>query len=117
MATVAAERFTGFPREALAFLGELKAHNEKPWFEANRKTFEEALRAGGRYEIAGQTYKNVPAAYARRHPRAELLKHTGLHAQRTEAPVTALHSAALVEHALEQYRALAPLVRWLGAHI
>ena len=233
MTTVAAERFTGFPRAALTFLGELKAHNEKPWFEAHRKDFEEtlvlpgralvselggrlvaetglplhvepkiggsimrqhrdtrfskdkspyktyfglwfwegegrsalrpgfymgfsavdftigagkhvfedeqlaayraavdaetrgselthvvaALRASGPYEIAGQTYKNVPAAFAREHPRAELLKHTGLHAQVTAAPPAALHTAALVEHALEHYRALAPLVRWLGAHI
>jgi uncharacterized protein (DUF2461 family) len=48
MTTVAAERVTGFPSEALAILGELKAHNEKPWFEDHRKAFEETLVAPGR---------------------------------------------------------------------
>ena len=228
--TTVATRFTGFPTEALTFLAELKQHNEKPWFEANRKTFDEALvvpgralvvelgerlveetgltlhvepkiggsimrqhrdtrfskdkspyktyfglwfwqgegrsatRPGfymgfsgtdltigagkhqfeddqpaayraavdalesgeqlaeivaalkGRYEIAGQTYKNIPVAYPRDHARGELLKHTGLYAQSIEPPAV-VHSAALVDHAMEHYRALAPLVRWLGAHI
>ena len=233
MTTVAAQRFTGFPQDALTFLAELEQHNEKPWFEANRNTFDEALvlpgralvaelgerlvretgltlhvepkiggsimrqhrdtrfskdkspyktyfglwfwegegrsstrpgfymgfssadftigagkhqfedeqlaayraavdapesgeqlaelvsalRASGRYEIAGQTYKNVPAAYPRDHARAELLKHTGLHVQRTEPHVLALHSTALVDYAMEHYRALARIVRWLGAHV
>src|SRR5688500_2868385 len=48
MTTVAAERFTGFPAAALDFLAALKEQNEKPWFEANRKTFEETLVAPGR---------------------------------------------------------------------
>jgi uncharacterized protein (TIGR02453 family) len=233
MTTVVVERFTGFPPAALEFLAALKEDNEKAWFEANRKTFEEALvapgralvgelgerlqretglalhvepkiggsimrqhrdtrfskdkspyktyfglwfwegegrsstrpgfymgfsgadftigagkhqledeqlaayraavdaeasgaelaeivaalRSSGRFEIAGQTYKNVPAQFAREHPRAALLKHTGLYAQRTEPPPKALQSAALVEYAMEQYLTLAPLLRWLAAHI
>ena len=231
--TTVATRFSGFPKEALAFLEGLKQHNEKAWFEANRGTFEKALvvpgralvgelgerlvaetgltlhvepkiggsimrqhrdtrfskdkspyktyfglwfwegegkssarpgfymgfsgadftlgagkhqfedgqlaayraavdapksggelekivaalRATGQYEIAGQTYKNVPGAFPREHARGELLKHTGLHVERRGAPPQELHSAALVEHALGHYRRLTPLMRWLAAHI
>lgn len=37
--------FAGFPPEGLRFLAELARHNEKPWFEANRGTYDTALRA------------------------------------------------------------------------
>ncbi len=36
--------FPGYPKEALAFLADLAAHNEKTWFEANRATYETALK-------------------------------------------------------------------------
>jgi uncharacterized protein (TIGR02453 family) len=233
MATTAVERFVGFPAEALGFLAELKAHNEKAWFEANRGVFEGALVAPGRalvmelggrlqrevsstlrvepkiggsimrqhrdtrfskdkspyktyfglwfwegegrsstrpgfylgfsgdeltlgagkhvfedeqlgqyraavvdersgaelarmvaavretgaYEIGGQTYKNVPAQYGREHPRGELLKHTGLHAERREPAGAVLHDAGLVDYVMAHYHRLAPLVTWLGAHV
>ena len=32
--------FEGFSEETFRFLGELMAHNEKPWFEANRRRYE-----------------------------------------------------------------------------
>jgi uncharacterized protein (TIGR02453 family) len=35
--------FEGFPREGLRFLRELREHNEKRWFDANRATYEQAL--------------------------------------------------------------------------
>ena len=37
--------FAGFPPDALRFLKELAATNEKPWFEANRHRYEASLRA------------------------------------------------------------------------
>lgn len=45
-ATIAAATdFAGFPPDALRFLRELAASNEKPWFEANRHRYDQALRA------------------------------------------------------------------------
>jgi len=35
--------FNGFPSEGLAFLQELEAHNEKPWFDANKNRYQEQL--------------------------------------------------------------------------
>jgi len=37
--------FRGFSREASAFHAALAHNNERPWFEANRETFERAVRA------------------------------------------------------------------------
>lgn len=37
--------FTGFPSQALRFLGGIARHNEKPWFEAHRAEYETAIRA------------------------------------------------------------------------
>ncbi len=37
--------FTGFPPDALRFLAELAAHNERAWFEDNRERYQRALRA------------------------------------------------------------------------
>jgi uncharacterized protein (TIGR02453 family) len=37
--------FPGYPRAALHFLRGLAAQNEKPWFEANRDTYETAVKA------------------------------------------------------------------------
>ncbi len=39
-----AQAFSGFPPSALAFLHDLGAHNEKPWFEANRTLYETAVK-------------------------------------------------------------------------
>ena len=44
-AAVAPGDFAGFPPDALRFLGELAAHNEKAWFEANRSRYQDAVRA------------------------------------------------------------------------
>jgi uncharacterized protein (TIGR02453 family) len=37
--------FPGYPPDALTFLAGLAAHNEKAWFEANRPTYEAAVKA------------------------------------------------------------------------
>lgn len=36
--------FRGFPKDALAFLIELKANNEREWFEDNRQRYEDSIR-------------------------------------------------------------------------
>ena len=37
--------FNGFPKDFFAFFRELKAHNERPWFEANKPRFRESVQA------------------------------------------------------------------------
>lgn len=43
MAGPKSEAFAGFPRELVAFLKELRANNDKPWFEAHRTDYEALL--------------------------------------------------------------------------
>ncbi|HEY3950058.1 DUF2461 domain-containing protein [Phenylobacterium sp.] len=38
-------RFAGFPPEAMRFLGELKANNDRDWFTAHRGVYDTAIRA------------------------------------------------------------------------
>jgi len=37
--------FTGFPKDFFAFFKELKAHNERPWFEDNKQRFRDSVQA------------------------------------------------------------------------
>ena len=37
--------FDGFPKDFFAFFRELKAHNERPWFEANKQRFRDSVQA------------------------------------------------------------------------
>jgi len=39
------ETFTGFPRDFFAFLRELRANNDRPWFEDNKQRFRESVQA------------------------------------------------------------------------
>jgi len=39
------DRFKGFPRDFFAFFRELKAHNERAWFEANKQRFRDSVQA------------------------------------------------------------------------
>src|SRR5689334_11681880 len=36
-------KFTGFPPEAVEFLEKLEANNNRDWFKANKKTYDEAI--------------------------------------------------------------------------
>jgi len=40
-----AEGFSGFPKDFFAFFRELKAHNERAWFETNKPRFRESVQA------------------------------------------------------------------------
>ncbi len=44
--------FPGFPEDAIAFLRDLKANNEKPWFEANKPRYEELVKAPAKHFAA-----------------------------------------------------------------
>ena len=37
--------FNGFPKDFFAFFRELKANNERPWFEANKQRFRDSVQA------------------------------------------------------------------------
>ena len=40
--------FTGFPDDAVRFLGDLRKHNDRAWFQKNRARYDEALVAPAR---------------------------------------------------------------------
>jgi uncharacterized protein (TIGR02453 family) len=40
-----ADSFKGFPKDFFAFFRELKANNERPWFEANKQRFRDSVQA------------------------------------------------------------------------
>jgi uncharacterized protein (TIGR02453 family) len=40
-----ADGFEGFPKDFFAFFKELKANNERPWFEANKQRFKDNVQA------------------------------------------------------------------------
>ena len=46
------EVFAGFPREGFDFLRDLAANNNKPWFEANRRGYDEGLLGPGRLFVS-----------------------------------------------------------------
>lgn len=46
------EVFTGFPREGFDFLRDLAANNNRPWFEANRRDYDEGLLGPGRLFVS-----------------------------------------------------------------
>ncbi len=72
----------------------------------------EALRKDG-YDVWGETYKRVPRGYDPDHPRAKLLRHSGLFAGVTLAPPSELHSPELLDLSFGYYRPLVPLLEWL----
>jgi len=39
------EHFAGFPKDFFAFFRELKANNNRPWFEENKERFKESVQA------------------------------------------------------------------------
>ena len=46
------EVFAGFPREGFDFLRDLAENNNKPWFEANRRGYDEGLLGPGRLFVS-----------------------------------------------------------------
>ncbi len=76
--------FCGFPPEALAFLRELEAHNEREWFKANRSRYDELLVAPARAlgeDLAtdfGRPHLFRPWNDTRFHPGPPVKEHVGL---------------------------------------
>ena len=66
--------FSGFPRDFFAFFRELKAHNERTWFEANKPRFRESVQAPMSQFIAAMAPK---LAKVSRHFTADLRPNGG----------------------------------------
>jgi uncharacterized protein (TIGR02453 family) len=75
--------FRGFPPEALEFLRELEANNDRDWFKANRARYDEHLVAPTRAladDLAdlGRPHMFRPWNDTRFHPRPPVKEHVGL---------------------------------------
>ncbi|MFK5645223.1 DUF2461 domain-containing protein [Ornithinimicrobium sp. LYQ121] len=71
------------------------------------------LRAGG-WEIGGERLRTAPRGWSRDHPRIELLRHRSLTAMRWIEDGDVVTTPALLEHVRGHWRAVRPLVEWLG---
>lgn len=75
--------FSGFPRDATAFLAELEDHNEREWFKANRARYDEHLVAPMRAlaeDLAdlGRPHMFRPFNDTRFRPAPPIKEHVGL---------------------------------------
>src|SRR6185437_5413924 len=66
---------------------------------------------------AMETLKTAPKGYPKEHPRIELLRMKGLVASRSWAPAPWLHTAAAKKRVADVFRAGAPMLSWLDAHV
>lgn len=73
-----------------------------------------SLEKRGFVRGAMELMKRVPRGFDPEHPRADLLRHKGLHVTFPAIPKSLLTSRKLVGHLVKQARLVAPLVRWLA---
>lgn len=73
------------------------------------------LKAG--YNITDPSLKRVPAGYAADHPRADLLRRTGLMAGRSWRPGAWLQSKEALERVRQVLKDTKPLTSWLEARV
>ena len=77
----------------------------------------DTLRAG-RLEVAAmETLKTAPRGYPKDHPRVELLRRKGLVAMKAWPVASWLGTAGAKKRVVEVFRATAPLLAWLHAHV
>jgi uncharacterized protein (TIGR02453 family) len=77
------ETFRGWPPEALQFLGELEANNDRDWFKANRARYDEqlvapALALGAELADLGRPHLFRPWNDTRFRPGPPIKEHIGL---------------------------------------
>lgn len=77
----------------------------------------EAIEAGGGYRLEGRTYKRVPRGFDPDHPRADLLRHSGLYAGAPVLPVDAALSVGLADAVVDHFRHMAPIEEWLVRYV
>ena len=99
-----------FPKDALPAFRAAVADERQG---AELATIIDSLRATAGYAVQGAAYKRVPAGSAPSHPRADLLRYQGLYVHPPRLEVDVVCSATLVDRCVEDFRAMAPLQRWL----
>lgn len=100
----------GLPKEMLT------AYREKVDVETTGIALQaivESLSAAN-YESMGERYKRIPGGFDKTHPRATLLLNKGLFFKAPTAPRHVVHSAELVDWALEHATKMAPLNQWFA---
>jgi hypothetical protein len=65
------------------------------------------------FDVGGETYKKTPRGIDGSHPRASLLKHSGLYVGSEGKHPKELGSAALIDFVATRYAAMAPLHEWV----
>lgn len=69
------------------------------------------------YELSGDRMKRMPRGFPPDHPRADLLRHRSLHADRWLGGDAWLHTSEPVERVLAAFGELGPMVRWCVLHL
>ena len=69
------------------------------------------------YEVTGDTTKRVPRDHPPDHPRADLLRHRSLMAQRHLGCDAWLHKPEAVDRVRAAFEDLRPLTTWLATHV
>ena len=89
--------FSGFSKDAIAFLGDLRANNERAWFNANKKTYErEVKRPAGSFAAAMSGALEI---LTKRHHRHKIFRiHRDVRFSKDKTPYnTHLHIAFMPE--------------------
>lgn len=68
---------------------------------------------GQGWTVGGDRLKTTPRGYDADHPRIDLLRHRSLALSRDHGFAPYVHTAALLEHVREDWRAARPLVEWV----
>ena len=69
------------------------------------------------FEIGGDKLKTTPRGYTAEHPRIELLRHESITVGRQHGFDKVIHTPALVDVVRKDWRALKPLVEWVGDRV
>lgn len=75
----------------------------------------EQLCREGPYSLAGQLRTRVPSGFEAEHPRAELLRRTGLFVCRDGPIPRSASKARFADECVEHFAAMVPLCKWLAA--
>jgi uncharacterized protein (TIGR02453 family) len=74
------------------------------------------LRRKG-FQIGGETLTTRPKGVAADHPRLELLRHKSLIAWRDRGTPTWMSTGSVVRYVREDWRAIRPVVEWIGEYV
>ena len=83
--------------------------------EALEKLIKRLQKAG--FELGGEQVATRPRGVPADHPRLELLRHKGIHLTKHYGDIPWMHTGALREHLIKDWRALRPFVEWLEQYV